>query len=88
MGGGGEPEIMRWWSNEPFAISKDFSDISFSGKRQVLGSEDLRNRLNLGPATTYDTRFVFKRSWALTGIYDGPNGGSPGDLTFYAARGK
>lgn len=88
MGTDGEPEIMKWWSDGTFTIPKDFSDISFLGKRQVVGDGALRAKLNLGPANTYATRFVFKRSWALSGIYAGPEGGSPGDLILYAARGK
>lgn len=88
MGENGEPEIMKWWSDGTFTIPKDFSDIVFVGKRQVTAGEALRAKLNLGPANTYSTRFTFKRSWALSGVYAGPDGGSPGDLVLYAARGK
>lgn len=88
MGVDGKPEIMKWWSDGTFAVPSDFSDIVFSGKRQVIADAALRGKLNLGPANTYPTRFTFKRSWALSGVYAGPSGGTPGDLILYAARGK
>jgi len=88
MGTDGEPEIMKWWSDDTFDLPKDFSEIVFLGKRQVTADAALRAKLNLGPSTTYSTRFTFKRSWSLSGVYAGPDGGSPGDLFLYVARGK
>jgi hypothetical protein len=88
MGADGKPEIMKWWSDEPFEIPSDFSEIVFLGKRQVTARAELRDKLALGPATTYTTRFTFKRSWALAGVYAGPDGGSPGDFVLSVARGK
>jgi hypothetical protein len=84
--GGNEP-IMQWDSTAPITITDDGSDIVFLGTRSVVATDSSRAQLNLGPRKVYPTRFVFKRSWALSGSYSGPDGGGPfGDIMFYAPR--
>jgi hypothetical protein len=86
-GCGGNETIMTWESTEPISIADDGSQIVFLGKRRVVASDSLREKLKLGPPIEYPTRFTFNRSWALTGRYSGPDGGGPfGDIMFYAPR--